>query len=398
VSACANQGAPPGGPEDRRPPVVIRTEPEAMAVVSDLGRAVRFHFDERISEQVAGGTLGDAVTVSPRSGEVRVSHGSRTISVELEGGLRPGVVYRVTLLPVVRDLFGNQLADPFELVFSTGAEPTPTALAGQIWDRISGQGLRGALVSAVGQDSLVHIARADDQGIFAFRYLPAGSFVVTGFEDADRDGEPGPREVQGTLAATVAPGDTLLLDVPVLPPDTTPAVLVRASALDSVTVVLEHDDYLDPAAPSSQVVVDVSRDGAGAPGVSRLFHEHEYAAYVREVTDSLAAASGSGGPAAPAAGVDTLTLDLTAPDSAVAGAVPSDTATVAPVPGGAAGATPTPARAGPPQLPGVRGGGGRGRRREVRPARRSPGACSRAGGSWPCSNRPSRLAWSMRCA
>jgi hypothetical protein len=343
--------------------VIVRTEPEAFAVVSDLGRAVRFHFDERISEQVAGSTLEDAVTVSPRGGEVRVSHGSRTLSVEVEGGFRPGVVYRVTLLPVVRDLFGNQLGDPFELVFSTGAEPTPTALAGQVWDRISGQGVSGAFVSAVGTDSLVHVARADDQGVFAFRYLPAGSFAVTGFDDVDRDGEPGVREVKGTLPATLASGDTLLLDIPVLPPDTTPAVLARASALDSLIIVLEHDDYLDPDAASSQVVVGLSRDVGGAPGVTRLFHEHEYADYVREVTDSLAAAAAAAGaPTAPAARRDTLVPDPDAPDSLAPGAPPPDTATPAPVPaapGGAApGGTPTPARPGPPRLPGVRGGGG----------------------------------------
>jgi hypothetical protein len=162
-------------------------------LVSDLQSRVRFHFDERISENMAGGTLADAVTVSPQSGEVRVSHGGQTITVEVEGGLRSGVVYRVTLLPVVRDLFGNQLRDPFELVFSTGGTPSPTTLAGQVWDRTTGRGLQQALVHARGADSLVHVAAADQDGIFAFRYLPSGSFVVTGFEDQDRNRAVGPR-------------------------------------------------------------------------------------------------------------------------------------------------------------------------------------------------------------
>jgi hypothetical protein len=366
ASGCANQGAPPGGPQDRRPPVIVRTEPEALAAVTDLRRAVRFHFDERISEQVAGGTLQDAVTVSPRGGAVRVSHGSRSVTVEVEGGLRPGVVYRVTLLPVVRDLFGNQLVDPFELVFSTGGEPTPTALAGQVWDRVSGQGVAGATVSAVGSDSLVHVARADAQGIFAFRYLPAGTFVVTGFDDLDRDGEPGPREVKGSVPATLAAGDTLLVDVAILAPDTTAAVLARASALDSVTLVLEHDDYLDPASEAAGVAVVLSRQTGDAPAVSRLFHEHEYAAYVREVTDSLAALGGAGAPGAPVARADSAALPVDpsvapAPPDAVA---PSDTAAGAPGAGvaraPAAAGAPAAARPGPRQLPGVRGGGGRG--------------------------------------
>jgi hypothetical protein len=315
----------------------VRTEPDAFAVVADFGRAVRFEFDERISEQIQGGTLDDAVTVSPRSGEVRVRHGSRSLRVEVEGGLRAGVVYRVTLHAVVRDLFGNQLRDPFELVFSTGGEPTPTALAGEVWDRVTGQGARGALLHAVGPDQLVYVARADDQGIFAFRYLPAGTFEVTGFDDVDRDGEVDPREVKGSTAATLATGDTLLIDVPILAPDTTPAVLARASALDSITVVLETDDYLDPAVASDGIDVTLAREAGAAPGVSRVFHEHEYASYARAVADSLTAA---GAPA----------------DSAAAPPRPPGT------PGGGRGTAPEgPSRVGPPQLPGARApSGGRG--------------------------------------
>jgi hypothetical protein len=339
--------------------VVVRTEPEPFATVTDLGRRIRFHFDERISESVAGGTLADAVTVSPRSGAVRVSHDGRTLDVRIEGGLRPGLVYRVTLLPVVRDLFGNQLRDPFELVFSTGGEPAPTTIAGEVWDRITGRGVGGALVHAVGSDSLVHVARTDEQGIFAFRYLPAGEFLVTGFEDLNRDGEPGAREVQGYVPAIVAQGDTLLVDVPVLPPDTTPAVLARATVLDSTTVVLEFDDYLDPASDASDVQVDLTRDGGLGPPVSRLFHEHEYAAYVQRVTDSLSAEAPAGAGPGRGAPPDSVPPDPVAvpADSVGAGGAPTDTAVV--VPGGArtvgqaAGAAPR----GPPPLPGVRGAG-----------------------------------------
>ena len=352
ASGCANQGTPPGGPEDRRPPVVVRTDPEPFAVVEDLSRPIRFYFDERISEAVAAGALRDAVTVSPRGGEVEVGHDSRALDVRVAGGLRAGVVYRVTLLAVVRDLFGNQMQDPFELVFSTGAEPTPTTVAGEVWDRITGQGVRDALVHAVGADSLVHVARTDAQGIFALRYLPAGPLVVTGFEDANRDGEVGAREVKGSVFTSVEPADTILVDVPVLPPDTTPAVLGRATALDSITVVLEFDDYLDPGAASSDIAVDLGREAGGAPAVSELFHEHEYGAYVARVADSLAAAA-AGGPAALPDTAAAAPGPGTPADSTIAAGAPPDTAVVTPgqpAPAGAVGQ-----RGGPPPLPGARG-------------------------------------------
>jgi len=273
---------------DRRPPVLVRTEPDTFATLTDLGSRVRFFFDERISEEVAGGQLSDAITVSPRTGAVRVSHGRRDLSVQVEGGFRPGLVYRVTLLPVIRDMFGNQLRDPYELVFSTGGEAPPTAIAGQVWNRANGTAMNGASVRAVSADSLLYVARTDQSGIYAFRYLPEGEYVITAFDDIDRDGELDAREAQGSVSSRVAVGDTVLINVPTLPWDTTAAVAVGATAMDSVTIALEFDDYLETDEPAADVVVVLTREDGTAPSVTRLFHEREYGAYVQAVTDSLA--------------------------------------------------------------------------------------------------------------
>ena len=119
VVGCAQQGAPTGGPDDRRPPVVVATTPDTFAVVPDFSGPIRFEFDERISERVDGGTLDDAVVVSPRPAGLRVRHERRSLVIDVDGGFEPDRVYRVTLQPVIRDLFSNQMRDQFELVFST---------------------------------------------------------------------------------------------------------------------------------------------------------------------------------------------------------------------------------------------------------------------------------------
>lgn len=268
---------------------MISTQPDTFGELSDLNGSVRFQFDERISENVAGGDLASAVSVSPQTGEVRVGHGRSSLTVSLEGGFQPGLVYRVALLPVVSDLFGNPMLNAFELVFSTGGDPGPTAtVAGEVWDRITGQAVRGATVQAVGPDSLVHVAMADDQGVFAFRYLPTGDFLLTGYQDQDRDREPGSLESSGSLSAGVASGDTLLIEIPILAPDTTPAVAGSAQALDSVTIVVEFDDYLDPEAAVDEVDLSVTREVGGAPTIARLLHEIDYVRYVNDIADSLA--------------------------------------------------------------------------------------------------------------
>ena len=290
AGACAQQGAPPGGPEDRRPPVVVATVPDTFAIVPDFTGAVVFEFDERISERVAGGGLENAVLVSPRTGEVRVTHGRRSLTVELDGGFQPGLVYRVTLLPAVSDLFGNQLRDPFELVFSRGGPPPPTTIAGLVWDRLTGRGLGDYAVHGIVDegDSIPHVAVTDTGGVFALRHVPEGRYTVTAFEDRNRNDTVDPMEPQGDSRVLMAGADTLILAIPVLSPDTSSALITEVTPLDSVTLVVEFDDYLDPVAPIRGVGFSIRTEEGLGPAATEILHEYEYDAWVDQVADSFA--------------------------------------------------------------------------------------------------------------
>ena len=258
-------------------------------MLGTLDGLIRFEFDERISERSSSGTLDNAVIISPRSGELVVGHDSRSLTIELLGGFRPDLVYRVTLLPVVRDLFGNQMRDPFELVFSTGGETIPTTLAGIAWDRITGSGVNDYQVwaTSLDDDSIVHVAVTDNQGVYAFRYIPGANYEITAFDDRNADGVLDMMEIQGSRRLSIENGDTVFLDFPVLQPDTTPATLVTASALDSVTLLLEFDDYLDPALVLETIGLTVTSEDSTGVVVDSILHEHDYLAYVSMVMDSL---------------------------------------------------------------------------------------------------------------
>ncbi len=346
--SCARQEAPTGGPPDVRPPVVIATYPEPGVTVGALDGPVRFEFDERISEQVSGGNLSTAVSVSPRSGAVRVKHGRRSLEVEVEDGFAPGTVYRVTMAAVVSDLFGNRLADPFELIFSTGETPVATTLAGEIWDRTTGRPQPNALVLATDQGGRVHEATADAAGIFAFRYLPGGTLTVAAFEDVNRNADLDSAEVQGTVTADIVVGDTTFLDIAVLAPDTLPAVLGAVTVLDSVTVYATFDDYLDPGLDARSIAVRIEREDGVAPGVEASFHEAGYSLWV----DSVVAAMARDDSVAAAQRADSAVASV---DSV---ATPTDTVRVEPQVGAgrpAASAPQEPRRRGPTPLEPLQG-------------------------------------------
>lgn len=305
-AACARQGAPRGGPEDLRAPVVIATDPLPLSTLegeaADRGTVV-FRFDERISENPSQGTLDEAVLISPATGNVRVEQGRDGLEVRLGGGFRPGFVYRVTLLPVIADLFGNTMPEPFELVFSTGAPFTEDAVAGVVVDRITGLPVQQAslqlLPAAPTPDTVVHVARSGAEGLFFFRFLPRGQYRLVAFEDRDRDGVVDAMETQGTRNVFVQEGDTLIVELPVLAPDTTAAELVRVEVEDSATLRLVFTDFLDPAEAGSAVIGLEAPEGRAAPSVESVLHPDVWQARqdsLAEAGDTAAARRDRGAP------------------------------------------------------------------------------------------------------
>lgn len=273
---CARASAPAGGPPDLVPPFVVEVVPDTFALLEGRIDRVTLRFSERISERPSRGGWADAVTVSPESGEVRVRHRREALEIRTSEGFRPGQVYRVSLAPVVRDLFQNTMLDPFELVFSTGGEFEPTVLAGMVWDRISGEPLPDHRVEAItGSDpDTRQVARTDSAGIFALRYIPQGDYQVVAYQDRNRNRELDESEPRGSATARVVPADTVVVMLAVLEPDTTPATVTRVELQDSLTIRVVLDDALDPEAPLDGVRWRLVRvaDSVEVPIIRGVYH------------------------------------------------------------------------------------------------------------------------------
>lgn len=241
---CAQPGSPPGGEVDRAAPRVVEVRPEPLGTLTDLDEPVLIRFNERISERLQGvARFSDAVLISPATGAPRVHRGRSALEIIPEGGWAPDRVYRVVVLPVFRDLFGNQREAPVELVFSTGAPIPETALAGFIHDRITDEVVPEARVEARVGDGAPYVAVSDTGGFFAMRFLPPGAYSVQAWLDQDRDGTADFPEAQDSVGTAFEVGDTVVLELALLPQDSTPAQLVRAEPIDSSKVRLVFDDY-----------------------------------------------------------------------------------------------------------------------------------------------------------
>lgn len=320
AGACAREVPPSGGPADRRPPVIVSVRPDTFARVEPGNRSIRIQFDEALAERPDRGTLDQAVQISPRTGEVEVRHKGDAIEVEIEGGLRAGVVYRVTVLPVIQDRFNNTMLDPFEWVFTTGPDFAPNVVAGEIWDRITGDPVGQIPVVAISPDSVRYTAMTDSSGVFVMRFLPTGVYALEAFDDLNRNDLPDPFEIQGVgEPLSVGATDTLLTSFWVMLPDTTPPQVTNGSRIDSTTLRLTFDDALDPEQSLVGVVRGIYRDSGDTPGVLEALHPWEYRMRMEAEAE---ADEEPGEPTDPPAVADTLVVRDPPTDTAVAQGAP----------------------------------------------------------------------------
>ena len=267
LAACARIAAPPGGPPDNRPPLLVGTTPDSLEVIAGFDGEVEFLFDEVVSEGgqpnfgLGTGDLERLVVLSPTTEVPSVGWRRNRITVKPREGWQPNRVYRVELLAGVRDLRNNTATSSTVVTFSTGASLPTDSLVGIVVDWTNQRPARLALVEAVLQpDSLVYRTQADSTGRFTFRPLPAGEYVVYGVLDANRNNR---RDLRESFDSVRVPASRSLVgELWMFRHDTTGARIQAASTSDSITAVVSFTGSLDPyqRLPADSAVVRMLPD------------------------------------------------------------------------------------------------------------------------------------------
>lgn len=127
--ACATQVAPGGGPEDKLPPRVAGVYPAPNTTNHPNELYVKLEFDEWINASVPR----SAVSISPPiDKKMRFEVSGKTLELTSRAELDSGTTYTVTFAGGIKDLHGNMLATPFQVVFSTGATIDSISLVGRV--------------------------------------------------------------------------------------------------------------------------------------------------------------------------------------------------------------------------------------------------------------------------
>ena len=212
VAACATQVAPSGGSEDKLPPRVAAVSPAPKSANHPNELYVKLEFDEWINASIPRG----AISISPPiEKKLRYEVHGKMLEVYSRAELDTGTTYTVTFAGGIKDLRGNALAKPFQVVFSTGATIDSLTLSGRVM--VSDSLVRKKSYPSVGlylmgaereskrylekyRDTTTHvldslpmltkeeplyITAADSIGNFTFTGLKAGRYRVVAFVDGN---------------------------------------------------------------------------------------------------------------------------------------------------------------------------------------------------------------------
>ncbi|MDX1393749.1 MAG: Ig-like domain-containing protein [Gemmatimonadota bacterium] len=263
VVGCANEQPPPGALPDHQPPRIESIEPAPDSVVLGFDGQVRIRFDEPV--RVESGSFGQQLIASPME-SYTVETGFSDVRLAPRDGWRDSVVYCLEIPAGIRDVLSNQTRQGTEFCFSTGVPIIDSRVTGTVLDAVTGVPAQAASVIFLAEpDSVPYGALTDAEGRFQLRALPAGSYTAFGFMDRNRNFRlDRALEPHDSAAVTSFDGAQPDLLFSLVEPDTTPPILLRAEAPDSMTVRVEFDDPLVRPQPGTPTIA-IADSATGAP-------------------------------------------------------------------------------------------------------------------------------------
>jgi hypothetical protein len=207
---CAYKVAPPGGPEDKTPPLIVSASPPQGTLRAPRNQTVEFIF----SEWVRTDNIDKSVFVSPTQPRMKVKAYGRKLRLVPQGTLKDSTTYVIVLGSEIQDMRGNPFGRSYTLSFSTGNFMDSGQILGAVYNEQGGKMSVGTSIFAyLKQDGLQpdpvkdlpdYITQAGEDGAFALNNLRFGVYRVFAVMDYNRNRcfDPG-RELIGLPSSDV---------------------------------------------------------------------------------------------------------------------------------------------------------------------------------------------------
>lgn len=275
--ACAAPGLPPGGPPDKKPPVLLSVTPDTntrRAKVKD----VVFTFDEIVSERPKGASaLEQLIVISPSESPPVVDWLRNRLAVRPNKGWRPNTAYTVTLLPGLTDLSGNAITTPLQTVFSTGDSIPSGTVRGVAFDWVAQRIVASARIEAtIGQDTVLRwVTAADSLGRYTLAHVPsAADLRLRAFHDVNGNRVLDRREPWDSISVPLA--DSARRDFYLFAHDSIAPRLTEPALIDSTALRLKFDRPLNPVVAFALSNITVKNSDSTVRVLQALYRAGEF--------------------------------------------------------------------------------------------------------------------------
>ncbi len=188
ISSCANPRMPTGGPLDKEPPVVLKTNPE-NGVLNFTENSLRFDFDEYVQQAA----FRQAFRIEPNVDVAyKIKFKGKSVIVEFENPLPEQTTIVATLGVNLSDFKNNKLKEPFKLALSTGNVLNTAQIHIPVLHAKDGLRAENVKVFLIPSDKsftdkALYTAETDTSGLAKFAYLPEQTFKIMLVEDVNRN-------------------------------------------------------------------------------------------------------------------------------------------------------------------------------------------------------------------
>jgi hypothetical protein len=188
--SCANQLPPPGGEDDRIAPKILSVFP-TPGTRNFKGREVTLRFDEYVDKR----SFIESFSIYPEPpGETDISWSGKEVTIKFGGALSKDRTYVINLGRDLKDIRGgNALSTPAIFAFSTGNRIDSGKISGTlITDNLERSKILLYKIDSQREvnpekQKAEYVVEPQDNGIFAFAFLPDGKYRIFGLFDDDRN-------------------------------------------------------------------------------------------------------------------------------------------------------------------------------------------------------------------
>ena len=189
---CAKVGSIDGGPRDRIPPVVVKSDPLDRSL-NFSGDQIEITFDEYIKPE----SISEELVISPPfKDRIETRMRGKTLIIKMEDTLKENTTYTLSFGDAIRDLNEGNVLPDYEFVFSTGNYMDSLAVTGTILQAIDlepvEEDLHISLYSNLSDSAPYlevpdYVGKATEKGAFLINNIHPGKYRLFALQDQNRN-------------------------------------------------------------------------------------------------------------------------------------------------------------------------------------------------------------------